>query len=76
MFPIPIDTVVEVAFAFIMLIFWVISFVIIYHLTRFGIGVQPKRLAAIFLLGSLGLSGLAMIFFTLTNSGLSAIRIL
>lgn len=32
--------------------YWIFNFVIIYHLLRFGVGVQPKRFAAIFLLGS------------------------
>ena len=32
--------------------YWTFNFVIIYHLARFGIGTQPKKLAAIFLLGS------------------------
>lgn len=34
-------------------IYWGVSFVIFYHLTRFGVGVQPKRFAAIFLFGSI-----------------------
>lgn len=33
--------------------YWIFNFVIIYHLLRFGVGVQPKRFAAIFLLGSI-----------------------
>ena len=47
----------------IFLIYWGMTFVIIYHLIRFGIGVQPKRLAAIFFLGSVVLSGVAIICF-------------
>ena len=34
-------------------IYWGVAFVIFYHLTRFGIGVQPKRFAAISLFGSI-----------------------
>lgn len=43
--------------------YWIFVFVILYHLTRFGIGVQPKRFAAIFLLGSVVVSGAAIILF-------------
>lgn len=32
--------------------YWVLVFVIFYHLTRFGIGTFPKKIATIFLLGS------------------------
>ena len=35
--------------------YWVFNFITLYHLTRFGIGVQPKRFAAVFLLGSMTL---------------------
>lgn len=44
--------IVSVLAIFALLSFWVVAFLIIYHLTRFGVGVQPKRLAAAFLLGS------------------------
>jgi len=43
--------------------YWIFNFVIIYHLTRFGVGVQPKRFAVIFFLGSVFLSGLTLILF-------------
>jgi len=45
----------------IFLVYWGMVFVILYHLTRFGIGVQPKRFAALFLFGSLALSGVVVI---------------
>lgn len=32
-------------------LYWLFSFVIIYHLVRFGVGTKPKRVAAVFLLG-------------------------
>lgn len=44
--------------------YWAVAFIIIYHLTRFGIGVQPKKFAAIFMLGSLMLSTVAIVLFT------------
>lgn len=45
-------------------VYWAVAFIIIYHLTRFGVGVQPKRFAAIFMLGSLVLSAIAIVLFT------------
>jgi|LSQX01.1.fsa_nt_gb hypothetical protein len=35
------------------LVYWGFNFVIIYHLTRFGIGTQPKKMAASFLMGAI-----------------------
>lgn len=53
------------------IIFWGMSFAIIYHLTRFGIGVQPKRLAAAFMLGAILLfSGSLFLFFNLDLASL------
>lgn len=43
--------------------YWIIVFVILYHLTRFGIGVVPKRLAAVFLFGSVALFGISIALF-------------
>jgi hypothetical protein len=37
---------------FIFLSFWTAGFAVFYHLTRFGVGTLPKRLAAGFLVGS------------------------
>lgn len=34
------------------LLFWGFNFIVLYHLLRFGIGVQPKRMAAIYFVGS------------------------
>lgn len=51
----------------ILLVYWGVVFVIFYHLARFGIGVQPKRLAVIFLFGSVILSGVAVILFMRIN---------
>ena len=57
------------------LIYWGMVFIIIYHLTRFGIGVQPKKFAAIFMLGSLVLSTVAIILFTKLEIGAFFARI-
>ena len=42
-----------IAVVFFSLIYWVPSFFIIYHLTRFGIGTRPKLIALIFFIGSI-----------------------
>lgn len=50
-------------YAFLMLLYWSGTFVILYHLIRFGIGNQPKRIAVVFLAGSLILSVITTLFF-------------
>ncbi len=44
-------------------LYWIFNFIILYHLTRFGIGTLPKRIAAIFLLGSVALFSVSVILF-------------
>ena len=39
------------------------NFIVIYHLTRFGIGVQPKKFAAVFLLGAIVLFFISSVLF-------------
>lgn len=34
-----------------LLLYWIFNFIILYHLSRFGIGTQPKKMAVIFFLG-------------------------
>lgn len=58
-----IKTYVTIAYAFIMLAYWTGAFVILYHLIRFGISSQPKKIAIIFLTGSLILSVITTLFF-------------
>lgn len=58
-----LSAIINLMAGMVFFLFWLVTFVIFYHLTRFGIGVQPKRLAALFLLGSVTLSVVAMIFF-------------
>jgi hypothetical protein len=48
---IPFTLFLNLIVGFVYLFFWGVVFVILYHLTRFGIGVQPKRFAGIFLFG-------------------------
>lgn len=47
----------------IFVIYWIFAFIILYHLTRFGVGTQPKKFAAIFLGGSLIFSSFAVAMF-------------
>jgi len=51
------------------LLYWGATFIILYHLTRFGIGVQPKKFSAIFLFGSVILSGIAIVLFMSIDIG-------
>ncbi len=48
----------------IYLLYWVAAFILFYHLTRFGIGIHPKRLAAIFFIGSITLFLVSIITFS------------
>ncbi len=50
------------AFIFGMLIYWTGAFFILYHLIRFGVGNQPKKIALLFLAGSLVLSIITTLF--------------
>lgn len=59
----PLEIIFNTLAGGIFLIYWGVVFTILYHLTRFGIGVQPKKLAAIFLFGSIILSCTATILF-------------
>ena len=45
------------------LIFWGAAFAILYHLVRFGVGTQPKRFAAVFLVGAVFLFAASVICF-------------
>jgi hypothetical protein len=60
----PFEIIVNIVFAVIFMIYWGMVFVILYHLTRFGIGTLPKRLSVVFLFGALVFSGAAVILFT------------
>jgi hypothetical protein len=42
------------------IIYWLHTFVILYHLIRFGVGTRPKQAALIFFGGSFGLFFLMM----------------
>lgn len=56
-----------VIFVALLIIFWIHSFFILYHLIRFGIGKTPKHLAVVTLTSSLILSFLALISFIISR---------
>ncbi|PJA32734.1 MAG: hypothetical protein CO185_01940 [Candidatus Zambryskibacteria bacterium CG_4_9_14_3_um_filter_42_15] len=60
----PLEIIFNIVVIGISFVYWVIAFIIVYHLNRFGIGVQPKKFAAIFLFGSLVLASISTILFT------------
>ena len=49
--------------AIIFVFYWTAAFTLLYHLTRFGVGTQPKKLAAVFLFGSLIFASLVLILY-------------
>jgi hypothetical protein len=48
----PIEAIINTAAILVFFAFWMMVFVIFYHLTRFGVGTLPKKLSAIFLSGA------------------------
>jgi len=48
-------------------VYWLFNFTIIYHLARFGVGTQPKKIAFIFFLGSIGLFFASVFIFARTD---------
>jgi len=53
----------EIGLLFGMAIYWTMTFTILYHLIRFGVGTLPKKIAIVFLAGSLVLSVVTVLFF-------------
>jgi hypothetical protein len=49
---ITLGLVLNLFLGFLVLVYWTVVFIILYHLTRFGVGVQPKKFAAVFLIGT------------------------
>jgi len=66
-----LEIIFNILAALALFIYWVVTFIIFYHLTRFGIGTQPKKFAAVFLLGSVVLTSVVIIFFI--NSDISSL---
>ncbi len=50
-------------FTFGLLVFWTIAFLVLYHLIRFGVSGQPKKIAAVFLAGSLVLTIITVLLY-------------
>jgi len=48
-------------------VYWLFNFTVIYHLARFGVGTQPKKIAFIFFLGSIGLFFASVFIFARTD---------
>ncbi|MDO8729098.1 MAG: hypothetical protein Q7K26_04395 [bacterium] len=63
----PLEIIFNILAGLIFFVYWGVTFITLYHLTRFGIGVQPKKFAAALLLGSVILSGTAIILFMNIN---------
>jgi len=47
--------------------YWLFTFTVVYHLIRFGIGTAPKRLASIYLFGSVAFFCVVFLFFASVN---------
>ncbi len=60
---IPVELIVNIVVAGAFLFFWILTFIILYHLSRFGIGTLPKRFAGIFLAGAVLLTSVNIILF-------------
>lgn len=62
-----IGVLVDIVAGGIFLVFWITSFVILYHLMRFGIGTLPKKAAMVFLVGGATLFSLAILIYSELN---------
>lgn len=60
---IPLSYIIFAIVLLAVITYWTTTFIIIYHLTRFGIGTQPKILATIFFFGSAFLSLVSFFLF-------------
>jgi hypothetical protein len=69
---ISLQIIVVILVVFVIILYWGLVFAILYHLTRFGMGTQPKTLAAVFLLGSMLLFGIFILSFA--NIDISSIK--
>lgn len=50
-------------------VYWGLVFIIIYHLTRFGIGTLPKKVAVLFFFGTMLLSFLSFSLYASIDKG-------
>lgn len=61
---IPAQAILGLIGAFAFFLFWITAFIILYHLTRFGVGTMPKKMAALFLVGAVFLFGASVAIFS------------
>jgi hypothetical protein len=61
-------------FALVVLVYIIGSFLILYHLIRFGIGTQPKKYALFFLAGSVILLFVASAGFLVSLTSISSLE--
>lgn len=54
-------------------VFWVVAFVILYHLARFGVGALPKKLSTVFIAGAFILFSWSVV--VLTNLELAKLKL-
>jgi hypothetical protein len=59
----PLEAALNILVILFFFIFWGVVFIVLYHLSRFGIGVKPKQLAAVFFLGSMVLFSISAIIY-------------
>lgn len=62
--PINLPMISFLLFAIVFVAYFIYCFFIIYHLTRFGVGAEPKAVALIFFIGVIILLPPAAIFFS------------
>lgn len=55
-----LEIIFNILIALALLAYWVAAFITLYHLARFGVGVQPKRFAGAFLFGSVVISAIVL----------------
>lgn len=46
------QNILALLFVLVCLAYWLFTFITFYHLVRFGIGTQPKKIAMLFLVGA------------------------
>ncbi len=61
-------SIVGLIFLFALLVYWICSFLILYHLIRFGVSGQPKKIAVVFLAGSIMLTIVAVLLYGQASS--------
>lgn len=64
-----LDLLLIVLILFILLFYWVFNFVTVYHLLRFGVGTQPKKIAAVFMFGVVTLFFFTVVLFAKLDVG-------